>query len=241
MLYYPPTLPQTAENELYLALAQVQQGSNLTAGIGRLETAIEKHRPSRPEFSYELARAYSRIGDMTQTSVGRRSAAPRPELHPRAQRAGGGGDREGHLGAAAEELEKAVRLRPDDGNAFADLGSVYLRQNRVTMRKKSWEGARARPGGATRPNTMGLAALRRGTPNVAETHFREAIRLQPDLAEAHNNLGNLLAGRRAYAEAAHHFEKRALTNRTMWRRVTVTAWFSPSCSRMRGLWRNSKR
>ena len=57
-LYYPPTLPPTPENELYLALAQVQQGSNLTAGIRRLEQAIEKHRPQRAEFYYELARAY---------------------------------------------------------------------------------------------------------------------------------------------------------------------------------------
>ena len=31
--------------------------------------------------------------------------------------------------------------------------------------------------------------------------------MQPDLAEAHNNLGNVLAGRRAYQEASHHFEK----------------------------------
>ena len=41
-LYYPKTLPPTAENELFLALAQVQQESNLTAGIRRLEQAIEK-------------------------------------------------------------------------------------------------------------------------------------------------------------------------------------------------------
>ena len=40
-------------------------------------------------------------------------------------------------------------------------------------------------------NTMGLTALRKGMVGVAETHLREAIRLQPDLAEAHNNLGNL--------------------------------------------------
>ena len=56
-------------------------------------------------------------------------------------------------------------------------------------------------------NTMGLAALRKGASGAAETHFREAIRQQPDLAEAHNNLGNLLAGRKEYSEAAHHFEK----------------------------------
>jgi hypothetical protein len=33
VLYYPPTLPSTPENDLYLALAQVQQGSNLAAGF----------------------------------------------------------------------------------------------------------------------------------------------------------------------------------------------------------------
>ena len=31
--------------------------------------------------------------------------------------------------------------------------------------------------------------------------------IQPDLAEAHSNLANLLAGRHAYAEAAAHFEQ----------------------------------
>src|SRR5207342_2773900 len=58
--YYPSTLPPTPENDLYLALAQVQQGSNLAPGIRQLEQALEKHRPERPEFYYELARAYAR-------------------------------------------------------------------------------------------------------------------------------------------------------------------------------------
>ena len=43
---------------LYLALAQVQQGSNLSAGIRRLEQAIEKHRPARAGV---LLRARSRV------------------------------------------------------------------------------------------------------------------------------------------------------------------------------------
>ena len=56
------------------------------------------------------------------------------------------------------------------------------------------------------------SACERAMRSVAETHFREAIRMQPDLAEAHNNLGNLLAGRKAYAEAAHHFEQAIASN-----------------------------
>ena len=42
--------------------------------------------------------------------------------------------------------------------------------------------------------------------NVEEA-WRAALRVQPDLAEAQNNLATLLAGRRAYQEAAYHFEK----------------------------------
>lgn len=63
VLSYPATLPSTAENELYLAVAQVQQGSNLTVGIARLEHAIEKYKPERPDVYYELARAYSRTSN----------------------------------------------------------------------------------------------------------------------------------------------------------------------------------
>src|SRR6185295_4176246 len=57
-LYYPPKLPPIPENELYLAIAQVQQGANIDNGIVRLETAIQKHKPERPEPYYELGRAY---------------------------------------------------------------------------------------------------------------------------------------------------------------------------------------
>ena len=48
---------------MYLALAQVQQGSNLTAGIPRLQQAIERHNPTRAEFYYELARAYAKTSN----------------------------------------------------------------------------------------------------------------------------------------------------------------------------------
>jgi len=47
----------------------------------------------------------------------------------------------------------------------------------------------------------------RGDQASAERAFREAIRLQPDLAEARANLGNLLAARREYREAAFHYQR----------------------------------
>lgn len=209
VLYYPPTLPATAENELYVALAQVRQGSNLAAGIPRLEQAIEKYRPQRPDFYYELARAYSRTGDYDSAIRWCREALRSdanfvPALKALAAAATAKGD----FVEAARALERVVTLGRDDAAALGDLGNVYLRQGRVDDAHTALQRALALdPGMPLANNTMGLAALRRGDPATAETYFREAVRHQPDLAEARNNLGNALAGRNAYAEAAHHFEK----------------------------------
>ncbi len=212
--YYPATLAATPENEMYLALAQVRQGSNLTAGLPRLERAIEKYSPERPEFYYELARAYAMVADHDADirwcrEALRRDATFVPALKELAAAATAKGD----LTEAAQALETVVAQRPNDGNAFADLGNVYLRQGRLDDAQKTLR--RALVLDATMPkanNTMGLAALKQGASATAETHFREAIRLQPDLQEAHYNLGNLLAGRRAYAEAGYHFERAIRSN-----------------------------
>jgi tetratricopeptide (TPR) repeat protein len=206
-LYYPARLPESADNELYLALAQVQEGSNLSAGIRRLQQAIETHRPSRAEVYYRLARAYSRIGDLEADirwcrEALRRDAAFVPALKELADAA----TKQGDFAEASQALEKAVSLHPDDATALADLGNVYLQQGRADDAERALRRAlEADPTLPPANNTMGLAMLRKGRADAAETYFREAIRMQPDLAEAHNNVGNLLASRRAYAEAGFHF------------------------------------
>jgi Tfp pilus assembly protein PilF len=207
--YYPSRLPATPENELYLAVAQVQQGSNVSAGVRRLQQAIETHRPARADFYYELARAYSILGDTDADIRWCREALRRdsgfvPALKELASAAAAKGD----LVEASQSLENAVSLRPDDGSALADLGNVYLQRGRVDDAQRILQRALALdPAPPQANNTMGLAALKTGATDVAEKYFREAIRLQPDLAEAHNNLGNLLAGRHEYPEARRHFEQ----------------------------------
>jgi tetratricopeptide (TPR) repeat protein len=214
VLYYPPALPSTPENDLYLALAQIREGSNLTAGIRLFEQAIEKHRPARPDFYYDLARAYSKTGDHDADIRWSREALQRDaDFVPALKELAAAATAKGDLTQAAPALERVVALRPNDGNAFADLGNVYLRQGRLDEAQKTL--ARALVLDPTLPlanNTMGLTALRKGDATAAEAHLREAIRLQPDLEEAHNNLGNLLAGRKSYAEAGYHFENAIRSN-----------------------------
>jgi predicted CXXCH cytochrome family protein len=208
-LYYPPALPPTPESELYLALAQVQQGSNLRAGIPRLQKAIENHGAVGAEFYYELARAHAKAGNPAEVIRWSEAALARDATYaPALKELAGAATILGHWDRAIDALRRAVTLRPNDTHAMADLGNVYLQRQlagdavaileRAVALDPSLPGAR---------NTLGLAALAQGNGGKAEQEFREALRLQPDLAEAHNNLANLLAARQAYDEAATHFEQ----------------------------------
>ncbi|MCC6988932.1 MAG: tetratricopeptide repeat protein [Acidobacteria bacterium] len=205
-LYYPKTLPPTPDTELYLALAQVQQGSNLAAGIPRLQQAIAAHPAPRPEFYYELARAHAKAGHPAEVMRWADAALARDATFaPALKELAGAATSLGQWDRATEALTRAVTLRPNDTHALADLGNVLLQRQRFAEAVQTLEQALALDD--TLPaahNTLGLAALALGDGARAEQQFRAAVRLQPDLAEAHNNLGNLLARRQAYDEAAAH-------------------------------------
>jgi predicted CXXCH cytochrome family protein len=209
VLYYPPKLASTPDNELYLALAQVQHGADLAAGIPRLERAIAQYRPARPDFYYELARAYAKTSNFAGVVRWCEEALTRDGTFvPALRELGAAAVRLGRLDDAAGALEKAVALGRDDAYALADLGNVYLQQGRVDQAEQALRRALTIDAGLPKANnTAGLAALKRGDNAQAESYFRAALRVQPDLAEAQNNLATLLAGRRAYQEAAYHFEK----------------------------------
>ena len=207
--YYPAALPSTPENELYVALAQVEHGSNLIAGIPRLQKAIERDKPERAEFYYELARAYEKTGNHA-AAIEWCEAALRHDGNFAAalKELAAAAAALGKWDRAADALQRAVAVHPDDTHALADLGNVYLQQHRGDEAMQTLQRALALDANVPRAsNTLGLALLATGDPDRAAHSFREAIRVQPDLAEAHNNLANLLAGRKALAEAAYHFEQ----------------------------------
>lgn len=207
-LYYPSALPPTPETELYLALAQVQQGANLTAGIPRLQKAIERAEPAPTEFYYELARAHAKAGRHADVIRWSEAALARDATFaPALKELAGAATALGQRDRAIDALRRAVALRPSDSHALADLGNVYVQQQRPAEAVEVLERALALDASLPQAhNTLGLALLAQGALGRAEPQFRQAIRIQPDLAEAHSNLANLLAGRQAYEEAAAHFE-----------------------------------
>jgi predicted CXXCH cytochrome family protein len=213
-LYYPPSLQDSAQQELYLAVAQVRQGANLTEGTSQLEAAIQKHHPAEAEFYFELAEAYRKSGkpekaiDMFQQTIRRK-----PDFWPAVQGLGATLARSGRLPEAKETLLKALPTMPENAAVLNDLGLVHIgtgetREAVDTLQK----AARIDPDYPDTYNNLGGALSRMGDRAGAETAYRNALQVQPEFAEAHRNLANLLADGGNFAEAQYHFQKAVQSN-----------------------------
>jgi tetratricopeptide (TPR) repeat protein len=210
----PYYYPAPAQNDLYLAVAQVQHESNLRAGIPRLEQAIAKSKPDDPEFYLELGKAWSKSGDQTEAIRWFEEALRRRDgFHPALRELAAALALSGNLARAVEVGERAGAQQPPDTVALTNLGNAYLRQGNAGRAKQILEQALAsNPDLPDANNLLGLVWLSGQNQAAAEVSFRNAIAIQPDMAEPHNNLGNLLAGRGDYAEAEYHFQKAIANN-----------------------------
>ncbi len=206
--YYPKTLPSTPENELYLAVAQLKQGSNLNDGIARLTAALKKYSPVRTEFYLELADALERTGQPAKAVPFYRAAAQRNAKSAITMRKLGGAlRRSGQYSEAAEVLKQAGSLAPGDALTWHELGLVYRALDRnpdaIMMLRKALD---ADPELPEAHNNLGIIWAMEGATARADSAFREAIRIRPDYADAHGNLANLLSSTLG-SEAVEHFEK----------------------------------
>ena len=204
-----PYYPAQAQDELYIAVAQLQHESNLIAGVARLEKAIATGKPDDPEFYIELGKAESKSGKQNEAIRWFEEALRhRDGFHPALRELAAAQALSGDLAQAAATGEQACAQQPPDTVALTNLGNAYLRQSNPDRARQALERALSlNPDLPDARNLLGLVWLMKQNPASAESSFREAIAIQPDMAEANSNLGNLLAGRREYAEAAYHFQK----------------------------------
>jgi len=89
-----------------------------------------------------------------------------------------------------------------EADARMHMGVTYLRQNNLPMAMK--ELMRASELDPTNPEIdmmIGLVYRARGEGGKAEENLRRAIGKRKDFADAHNNLGIVLADRQAWDEA----------------------------------------
>ena len=204
--YYPSKLPATPEGELYRAVAQVKQKSNLKAGIAQLTAAIAKHAPARADWYLELAEALENNGELGKALPWYREAARRdPSSAAVSQKLGTLLRRLSRHTEAITALQRSLSLSPSRAITWHELGQSYRSLGRTADALTALQKAIALdPELPEAHNNLGILRYSTGDATRAEAGFREAIRVKPDYADAHGNLANLLseAGRPAEAEAA---------------------------------------
>jgi predicted CXXCH cytochrome family protein len=188
---YDPPVPAKASDELYLAIAQVSESSNLTAGIARLSAAIEKYRPSRAEYYLQLGDALRNAGRFAEAVPVYQEALRRePESIAAAERlALGLSDLKQY-----SQAEAILKRLPADAAIWTRLGAVYLRERKTPDAIAAFEKAiQLDPDAAEAHNSLGATLFQAGDSARAERSLREAIRIQPNYSEARYNYALVLA------------------------------------------------
>jgi len=208
-LYYPPQLPQTPENQLVLAVAEVKYGGNLPPAIARLKDAITKFAPQEPDVYLQLGSGYSKAGKEDEAIHWYNEALRHDSnFRPAIKQLGAALIDQGQFQRAVEVLRPAAAVPPADDALYSDLGNAYLHVGQFDAAQQALRRAlELNPDQPQAQNLLGLLAVEKGDVVEAEARFRSAIRSQPDFADAHNNLGNVLARKGNYAEGGYHFQR----------------------------------
>lgn len=206
--YYPAKLANTAEDELYGALAQVKHDANLALGLPALAAALARHQPARAEFYFELAEAYRRADKLAESLPFYEQAATRAKNDWRIWLRYGTALVAAHQPQrAAAALERAQTLAPQESAPLEAIAHLLAQQNRWREAVAALRAALAlEPAAAPLYAASGARLVQLNDTKAAAQAWREAVRLRPESATNALNLANLLARHGDFAEARHYFQ-----------------------------------
>lgn len=114
----------------------------------------------------------------------------------------------GYLEAAAESFQQVVLRKPDDPEAFYNLGTLSLHRNDLPAARQHLERTiKLRPDYPEAWNNLGMVAAQQGLVDEAIRDFQRSIELRPSYAIALLNLGNLFRRQRAFDKALDLFNR----------------------------------
>jgi predicted CXXCH cytochrome family protein len=209
--YYPEKPALTADVQLDLALAQVQDRSNLEAGILQLSGLIERLRPAAARYYAGLGEAYRASGDIAGAIAQFEEAVRRePESEILVLQLGNAFLESGQWVKAEAALRRARELNPGDAATSGLLGWALWQQDKAGEGKSSLEsGLKLDPELADLHNYLGKLLMGTGDVTGAEREFRAALQINPGIAEWRLNLARLLAARNQIAEARYEAKSAA--------------------------------
>ena len=116
----------------------------------------------------------------------------------------------GYLDQAAASFRQVITAKPNEPDAYYNLGTLYLRKNAFAESRQYLEQAvKLRPNYPEAWNNLGMIAAQQGQADDAIRNFNESLRQRPDYAIALLNLGNVYRRQENFAEA-EKLLKRAL-------------------------------
>jgi tetratricopeptide (TPR) repeat protein len=113
---------------------------------------------------------------------------------------------------AARTAQEILSLGPDDAYAQRSAAAILAgSRNGQPALNAAWRGVELAPEEPEAHLVLGLVAARLELFDLAERAYREALRLDPQLAEARHDMGVIRLEQRRYAEALEHLAEAAAT------------------------------
>jgi Flp pilus assembly protein TadD/peroxiredoxin len=108
----------------------------------------------------------------------------------------------GYLAQAAESFQQVLVTKPDDPDAYYNLGTLSLRRNDFQQARHYLEQTlKLRPNYPEAWNNLGMMAAQEGHPEQAIQNFQQSLVLRPKYAIALLNLGNVYRRQGAFGKA----------------------------------------
>ncbi len=108
----------------------------------------------------------------------------------------------GYLEQAAASFKQVIVAKPDDAEAYYNLGTLELRRNSLQEARKYLEQTvKLKPNYPEAWNNLGMIAGQQGQTDEAVSNFEQSLLLRPSYATALLNLGNLYRRQGNFPEA----------------------------------------
>jgi Flp pilus assembly protein TadD/peroxiredoxin len=108
----------------------------------------------------------------------------------------------GYLDQAAASFRQVIQAKPNEPEAYYNLGTLFLRRNQLADARRYLEQTvKLRPDYPEAWNNLGMIAAQEDKPEEAIRNFKQSLSLKPDYVVALLNLGNFYRRQEAYGEA----------------------------------------
>jgi Flp pilus assembly protein TadD/peroxiredoxin len=119
----------------------------------------------------------------------------------------------GYLDAAGDSFQQVIAAKPDNSEAYYNLGTLCLRRKQFGEARTYLEKAvQLKPSHAEAWNNLGMIAAESGKTDEAVSDFKQSLRFRPEYAIALLNLGNIYRRQRMFADAEQLLIRAAQTD-----------------------------